>query len=221
MTATQPKALIDADILIKLSALDLVADCLKSLGLTLDDCATMQSMRFSAGLNNLQVRERKAGKGAPAQRLLKTLQAITGINSLTQPETELSAELVSHSLRLGLAVDAGEAIVISVCILRGIPYVTTGDKKAIRSLPQLEAVVKDVAAIKGRVVPLEYLLLQVIAACGYKQVLPKLLAGQHCDTGLKNALTAAAAGANQGVFINRISSKLQSLHGEAPGYVIP
>lgn len=218
MTARQPSALVDADILIKLSILDVFADCLSAIGLKVAECATIESMRYSAGLHKQHVRERKAGVGAPAARLLATLRTISGISSISPDEQRLSTAIVAHSNRLGLAIDPGEAIIISVCVRRQIPYVTTGDKKAIRSLPDLERAVAEVANIKGKLIPFEYLLQQLVLKKGYATVHAKLVAGQHCDTGLRNALKAAGVDGDR--FLARLETKLGELRKEAPGYVI-
>jgi hypothetical protein len=217
MRRAQPRVLVDADILIKLSVFDVFAECLTALGFKVSDCATMQSMKFSAGLNKPQVRDRKAGVGAPSARLLATLQAIPSLDNPTIEEQQLSAQVVRQSQALGLAIDAGEAIVMSVCVLRQLPYVTTGDKKAVRSLPHLEPHIQVLAKLKGRIVPLEYLLLRLVQHNGFAAVRSKLVAGAYCDMAVSRALQAS--GTSAALFERAMESKLAQLQSEAPGYV--
>ena len=217
MTSTSTRVIVDADILIKLSVLDVFEQCLHALGYRVDQCATMQSMKFSAGLTKPAVRERKAGAGLPAQRLLETLRRIPSLDPTTAAETALAAEMVRQSQRLGLAIDGGEAIVMSVCILRKLDYVTTGDKKAVRSLPLLEPAVPVIGELRQRVVPLECMLLRLLERVPYSSVRPRLDAGAYCDTAVRRALEQA--GADGRLFVQLLTDKAKQLASQAPRFL--
>ena len=147
MTEVSPyRLLLDADVLIKLSVLDCFSECITALGFKLGDCATMRSMTRSAGLDSQVVREQRAGgPGKPARRLFKTLLTIPTIDKMTDSEKLLSAAISTAAQKHGLAFDGGEAMLASIAIRRGLPFVTTGDKKAIASLPVLAQHVIEVA----------------------------------------------------------------------------
>jgi hypothetical protein len=106
---------------------------------------------------------------------------------------------------------------MSVCVLRQLPYVTTGDKKAVRSLPHLEPHIQVLAKLKGRIVPLEYLLLRLVQHNGFAAVRSKLVAGAYCDMAVSRALQAS--GTSAALFERAMESKLAQLQSEAPGYV--
>ena len=213
------RLLFDADILIKLSVLDCFQDAVSALGFRLSECATMRSMTRSAGVDNPVIREGRAGKGKPARRLFTTLQAIPTIDSMTEQEKLLAARIVDAALQLQLAVDGGEALLFSVSICRGLPYVTTGDKKAIFSLPQLTGNVPEIAQLKGLLLPFEYLLLALLAKLGFEALAPRLAAGCACDQGLAIILERSAGDA--AAFESLLQGKLAVASKRAPGYLRP
>lgn len=212
-----PKLLVDADILIKLAVLDCFTDCIQSVGYSVRECATLNSMRISAGINKPAVRERKAGAGLPAQRLLATLQLIPAVDHLTAAEIQMSSEVTRISQRHGLSVDGGEAVLMSMSIQRGIPYLTTGDKKAIRSLPELARYLPDFQRLKGRLMPLEYLILRLVQAQGLAVVFSRINSGLACDKSLRDIFTAA--GQNQRLVEHGLNAKLENLRRDADGYL--
>jgi hypothetical protein len=216
-SSTGVRLLVDADVLIKLSVLDCFSESIQALGYSLGDCATLKSMTFSAGLNSKAVRERKAGAGAPAQRLLKTLKSIPTLDKISKDERDLAAEIGRASQLHGLAVDGGEAILMSLSVHRGLPYITTGDKKAIRSLPVLCAHVSPVSQLKGKLMPLEYVLLRMVRQVGFAALATRLAAGAGCDTAVRKIL--AGAGKNQGLFEAGLEAKLATLRQQAPGFI--
>jgi len=211
------KASVDADVIIKLSVVDCFGECIEALGVSAHECATLRSMTFSAGLSKPHVRERKAGPGAPAARLHALLRNIPKIDNISRQEERLAAAFVTASQARGLAVDAGEAILMAVSISRQIPYLMTGDKRAIRSLPALEKDVGDLAFLRGRIVPLELALLGAVRKSGLPGLQRRLSAGQSCDVVLARTLSVAAG--NQKVFEATLEEEVQRLRRSALGYI--
>lgn len=219
MTEVSPyRLLLDADILIKLSVLDCFIECIAALGFKLAECATMRSMTRSAGVDNQVVREQRAGgPGRPARRLFKTLSTIPTIDKMTEPERLLAAAIGVAAQKHGLAFDGGEALLVSVAIHRGLPFVTTGDKKAIGSLPVLAQHVDEMSRLRGRILPLEYLLLKAIQSIGLTALHARIDAGKGCDASVFHVV--AEAGADQARFEAALQRKLQVVHEKAPGFV--
>lgn len=219
MTEVSPyRLLLDADVLIKLSVLDCFSECIAALGVKLADCATMRSMARSAGLDNQVVRERRAGSpGKPARRLFKTLSTIPTIDKMTDAEKLLAAEISATAQKHGLAFDGGEAMLASVAIYRGLPYVTTGDKKAIGSLPVLAQHVGAVSRLQGKLLPLEFLLLKAIQAVGLAALHARIEAGKGCDASVFHVI--AEAGGDQPSFEAALVRKLRAVQAKAPGFV--
>lgn len=220
MTGVSPyRLLLDADILIKLSVLDCFGECIAAMGFELAECATMRSMTRSAGVDNQVVREQRAGgPGKPARRLFKTLSAIPTIDKMTNPERLLSAAISAAAQKHGLDVDGGEAMLLSVAIHRGLPYVTTGDKKAIRSLPLLAKHVGEVSRLRNKLLPLEYLLLKAIQSIGLAALHVRIVAGKGCDASVFDV--TEEAGADQASFEAALRRKLRLIQSKAPHYVV-
>lgn len=219
MTEVRPyRLLLDADVLIKLSVLDCFSECITALGFMLADCATMRSMTRSAGLDNQVVREQRAGgPGKPARRLFKTLSTIPTIDKMTDAEKQLSAAITAAALKHGLAFDGGEAMLASVSIHRGLPFVTTADKKAIASLPVLARHVAEVSQLRGKLLPLEYLLLKAIQSLGLVTLYSRIEAGKGCDASVLHVIEEA--GTDQLAFEEALARKLRAVHAKAPGFV--
>jgi len=217
-TASPYRLLLDADVLIKLSVLDCFSECIAALGYKLADCATMRSMTRSAGIDNQVIREQRAGgPGKPARRLFKTLSSIPTIDKMTEPEKFLAAAIGAASQTHGLPFDGGEALLVSVAIHRGLPYLTTGDKKAIGSLPILAQYVGELAKLQGKLMPLEYLLLKAIQANGLAALYPRIDAGKGCDFAVCSIVEAV--GADQPNFEASLLYKLSAIQQRAPGFI--
>lgn len=211
------RLLFDADILIKLSIFDCFTDCVEVSGFKVSECATMKSMTRSAGIDDPSIRDLKAGPGKPARRLFNTLRSIPTIDKMSQAEKELAAEINIVSQREGLQVDGGEALLISVSVHRQIPYLTTGDKKAVRSLPKLTQRIGAIADMKGRIIPLELLLLRLIQARGIGAVFDRLDAGKDRERTIANVI--AEAGRDQSLFEAELMRCVASLQRNAPGFI--
>lgn len=213
------RLLLDADVLIKLSVLDCFTECITALGYTISECATMRSMTRSAGVDNQAVRERRVGgPGKPARRLFKTLSTIPTIDKMTDAEKLLSAEISATAQTHGLAFDGGEAMLASVAVHRGLPFVTTGDKKAIASLPVLAQHVTEVARLRGKLLPLEYLLLKAVQSLGLAALRARIEAGKGCDAAVFHVVEEA--GADQAAFEEALVRKLRAVQARAPGFVL-
>jgi hypothetical protein len=219
MTEAFPyRLLLDADVLIKLSVLGCFSECIAALGFKLAECATMRSMTRSAGLDNQVVREQRAGgPGKPARRLFKTLSTIPTIDKMTDAEKLLSAAINAAAQKHGLAFDGGEAMLASVAIHRGLPFVTTGDKKAIGSLPVLAQHVVEVTQLRGRLLPLEYLLLKAIQSVGLAALHARIDEGKGCDASVFHVITEA--GTDQHAVEEALLHKLRAAQAKAPGFV--
>jgi len=85
-------------------------------------------------------------------------------------------------------IDAGEAILFSVCPQLPNSLLATGDKRSLTSL--LEAVAGNsvcgsvYARLAGKIVCFEQMLLQILNHCGFDEIRGKLFAGRECDKAL-------------------------------------
>lgn len=206
---TALKLLLDADILIKLAVLDCFDHGIAALGLGLSDVATMRSMTRSAGVENAQIRLQRAGSPKAARRLFVVLKAVPSIDTMSPAEKLLAASIVATGVRLGLAVDGGEALLMAIALSRKLPLVATGDKRAIKSLPALAAELPVVAQLAGLVIPLELVLLKALQLHGLAALHQKLLDGAGCDTAVQHVLQAA--GSSQAALESQLTTRIEVL----------
>lgn len=218
MSSYPHAVLVDADILIKLAVFDCFTECLRTLGYSIEHCVTLQSMAFSAGLRKRAVREKKAGSGQAAERLLKLLQAIPTIDKLTPDEQGLAAVIGQQSQLLNLSIDGGEAMLLSIAVHRGLPYLVTGDKRAVRSLPRLANVVASIQELRKRVVCLERLLLNLVRDKTFNALEARLIAGAHCDKAVSEALVEANS--KPELFMKCLEFRIGLLCAAAPGFLL-
>lgn len=211
------RLLFDADILIKLAIFDCFVECIEVSGLELSECATMRSMTRSAGVDHPVVRDQKAGVGKPSRRLFAVLKAIGTIDKMDESERALAAEINATSQQLGLQVDGGEALLISVSVHRCIPYLSTGDKKAVRCLPVLAERIHALGNMRGRIIPLELLLLRLVRAKGVAAIFERLEVGKDREGAI--AALIADAGCDQAAFEAGLMKYLAQLEMLAPGFV--
>ncbi len=98
-----------------------------------------------------------AAASASAEQLLSR----TVVLEPSDGELELAAAIETAAQTRGLALDAGESQLVAITIQRAIPWIETGDKRAIKSLEVLVDEVDDLTPICGRVRCLE----QIVLGC--------------------------------------------------------
>src|SRR5258708_21802442 len=205
--------------MIKMSALDCQSEFLVALGVPLSDCATLRSMTLSAGISRPSVRSRKAQSIQGGARLLGLLQSITVVDPLAGSEMALSIQLARESQALGLAVDSGEAILLSVGGVRHVEAIVTGDKRAIRSLPLLAIRVPQLTSLQGKIVCFEQLVAGAVRGYGLGKLSPRLLVATASDGALRNAM--ARAGGVEATFLVEMHTYVTQLTTQAPASLVP
>jgi hypothetical protein len=99
----------------------------------------------------------------------------------TESELRLSASIESAAQREGLELDAGESQLTAMVIMRPIPVLETGDKRAIRALEVLLDKIAELSGLHGRVRCLEQLAMQAARRCGAKHMAPAICSEPNVD----------------------------------------
>jgi hypothetical protein len=154
------KGVVDNDVLLKGSCYGLLgqyADAIPGVG----PIGFLGAARFVLGkrIHRLSLR------GNPTvvqQRLLDFLAAHQQLEPTTS-EQSLAAKLESAAQKMLLNLDSGESQLISVLLLRTIPFLVTGDKRAIIAIEQLLTCDSRLGGITGKIVCLERLLQTTMA----------------------------------------------------------
>lgn len=168
--------LIDNDVVIKLAQMSAYVDGLSAIGYSASDVGTLAVMLRFMGRFSAAKREKLTRSTAEAERLLAALQSITVIEP-TEEEAKVIAAVGKLTLEHGLDLQAGELMLVVIAASRGGMRVATGDKRALRSLPDLENLWPDASALHRKF----YCLEQIFRA----------LAGAHDFARIRSAVTTS------------------------------
>lgn len=168
-------ALLDNDVVLKVAALDVVGETLAVLGGT--PPAVLGVARF--------VLRRRAARGpalrdraAVLARLDALLAAITAVEP-TESEIGMAADMEERALAAGLELDVGESQLAAMLVMRSLPLLLTGDKRAILALDAVAP-----PELRGRVACLEQLARSLLDAFGAAGLREKVCAEPTVDRAL-------------------------------------
>jgi len=160
-------ALVDNDILFKVACFGLFDE------LILTNCQPEGSVGI-LGAARYVVPKRiqktvAATIAATAQASFQTLLDVAEIIEPTDEEQLMAADFELAAQRAGVALDSGESQLCAVLIVRVLPLLLTGDKRAICALEHLLDTDARLNALAGKVRCLEQLVLQSLSADNYSQ----------------------------------------------------
>lgn len=103
-------------------------------------------------------------------------------------EIALATEMEEVANRESLGFDSGESQLCAIAIMRGIEAVITGDKRAIRAAESIKTNVPALAALTGKIVCLEQVMLGVMGVVGHEETRSHVCAMRTVDTALSICL---------------------------------
>lgn len=172
--------LVDNDVVVKLARMDAFRDGLAAIV----DGGKAGSLRVMLRYMGVADEERRLrltdGNKAEADRLGAALHLIEE-TELSNEEASTAAAVMKAVLTEGLDLDQGELMLVVVATRRGGLDVATGDKRAIRSLPALEAEWPDVHCLRQRVICFEQVFASLAAAKGIARVRAAVRASPRAD----------------------------------------
>lgn len=174
--------LIDNDVVVKLAQLDAYTDGLAGLGVKPSEVGSLGVMLRYMGLVDAEKRLRITGSQEEADRLALALQTITDVK-LQQSEADAAAETLKAILESDGDVDVqeGELLLLTVAAMRGGMEVATGDKRALRSLPRLEAIWNAVSVLRKRIVCFEQIFKCICKLAGLARVTSAIRLSPQAD----------------------------------------
>ena len=153
------KALIDNDILVKGACyrfLAELADRIPGDG----HCGVLVAARFV--VPHYIKRQKLRGDLAAAEMCFFSFLTCTEALEPSSDEQELAATLEANAQRLSLSLDAGESQLVSILVSRVLPWLATGDKRAIAALEKLLDDDAQLANLAGKIRCLEQLIKQML-----------------------------------------------------------
>ena len=149
------KALVDNDVILKSAKYALLEVLLVNLPPTDIPVGILGSARFV-----LTTVLRRSGKPDATEVIERILEFI-GANETLEPthaELAFAAELEYYAQSAGLFFDIGESMLCSILVVRGLPLLITGDKRAIFSIEQIIDSCPKMTGVIGKVKCMEQLL---------------------------------------------------------------
>jgi hypothetical protein len=156
------KVLIDNDILLKGACYGLLNEFAASTCGTAEHAGILGAARFVV---SKRIQRRPPNKGAEAA--MAALISFLGRSVEIEPnesERIMAGEFELAALRRGVSLDAGESQLCAVLVSRFVPYLLTGDKRAIRAIEELLDFDGRLSALCGKLRCLEQLVLDALSA---------------------------------------------------------
>ena len=181
---TEP-CLLDNDVVLKISAYQLLEETL--LQFTIDGTAPAM-----LGVGRFVLRK----KAKRSERFVNTNAVVASVADAidrlqlvepTNEEVELAAALEESAIEAGVALDTGEAQLLSVLIKRGSPIFATGDKRATEAITALAP-----PEITGRLVCLEQIFLCLLKQVPFVDVRHKVCQEPKADKAIASCFSCAS-----------------------------
>ncbi len=193
---------LDNDILLKLSAFELLDEAIAALQVSPKNLRVLDSAEFvfrgsrtiSQGYSQ-EVRER----------------AIAFVKNCPTVSATASDEFILLS---GL-VDVGEATLITATQNESSFVLLTGDKRCLVTLMMRKEIAKARARLQGRVICLEQVLLLLIRRLGFDAVKAKVVPVMDCDTALKACFGSGDLATEENV-MTALGGYIEALRRDAP-----
>jgi hypothetical protein len=187
-------ALVDNDIVFKGACYALLPDVLATVCDQEDPIGVLGAARFVVS-KKIQRTPVNKGRDAALANLEEFLRRSLAIEP-TEAEQTMAAELELAALNSGVSLDSGESQLCAVLIERVVPWLLTGDKRAICAIERLLNSDGRLAAITGKVKCLEQLVLaglvDVARANSFRE---KICAEAHIDKTLSICFSCISAAA--------------------------
>ena len=146
-----PRLLIDNDIFILLAGANLLEQAVGTIGFALEETCRLEALSYI-------VRKHKKPSPLPPEIVERVIHACKTVPVLSEaPDLELVQSLTNTP-----TVDAGEALLYALLAEHPGYLLTSGDKRAMNAIAQIQALGLIRAAVAGRVICLETLLLKVL-----------------------------------------------------------
>lgn len=177
-------AAVDTDVLLKVAAYRLAKETVGVLA-PLGGPATLGLTHLIAAKQ--MARKRSISNTAGAQAELTSLLGMMGSLEPEEAEIGLAAEFSSVAQTHGLPLDTGEAQLAAIVIMRRLPLLVTGDKRAISAMSELIASHPTREALVGRVACFEQVLVSIAGLIGPERLRERICSEPEIDGAMRLA----------------------------------
>jgi len=163
-----PIAAIDNDILLKGACYGLLDELVAAIPTAPNDSGVLGAARFV-----IRSRIAAATLSRDQKEIMAMLETFLGKAVVLEPnldETKFAAEIEFVAQRNNLALDSGESQLCAIVISRMIPWLITGDKRAIRALEKMLEYLPALAKLTGKLICLEQLIARGTSSLGAAKI---------------------------------------------------
>jgi hypothetical protein len=194
---------LDNDILLKLSAVDLLDESIAALGFNPEDLRVLDTARHVFRRNRKVSTKYSEVVRDRAIEFVKTCQTIV-------------PEVTGEFIVLNRLLDVGEAtLVAATCEV--LPFVLmTGDKRCLQVLAAQAELAEVRQRLQGRVICLEQVILRLIQRSGFDWVKARVVPMMACDMALRACFGSGALATETNV-VEALEGYIATLRQDAPG----
>jgi len=208
------KTLVDNDVILKSSVYDLLKVLLTAPSEAHEPVGVLGAARYV--ISDALVKRSKVLAPEP---IIARMLAFLDDNEILEPtheEQELAAEFESLAQMAGLALDTGESQLCAILIVRHVPLLITGDKRAIIALENLLDSHVSMAALIGRVRCFEQLIKFSLNAQSDPRIRTSICAHKDIDKALSICFSCASGNTDMDSAHIALESYINALRVEAP-----
>ena len=212
-------AALDNDILLKGACYGLLKHMLAAIPVEANQAGYLGAAPFvlMARIGRLTLsKDRQAVRDA-LKSLFESAQALEP----TPDETKAAAEIEYAAQSKNLQLDVGESQLCAMVISRNIPWLVTGDKRAIRALESLLAEIQSLTELSGKIICLEQLIIRGIALFGAKEIRGYVCAEPGVDRALAICFECGNTDPAQDVGVPGLQSYIADLRQAAKTLLVP
>lgn len=184
-------AAVDTDILLKAASYRVASEVVAVLK-TKGAPAALGLTHLIAGKQLARKRGVRDRLGAAAE--LQSLLALLGRLEPDDEEIAIAADLAAKAQDRGLPLDTGEAQLAAITIMRGLPLLVTGDKRAIAALASLLLGEIDRVALVGRLACFEQVIASIATMIGEQELRLRICGEPDVDGAMRLACSCGREG---------------------------
>ena len=207
------KSLIDNDVLVKGSCYDLLQELATAVPGDLQRAGILGASQFV--VPKLIAKKQLRNKPAKAQAVFDSFVQENDVVEPTIDEQLLAARLESTAQALAVNMDVGESQLTAILISRAVPFLLTGDKRAITAMERLLDNDKTLAVMAGRIKCLEQLVSRLLEYDDTAKIRGAICAEPAIDKALSICFSCSRPETDRATICEGLNSYISAIRVEA------
>jgi hypothetical protein len=151
-----------------------------------------------------------------AQKCFEEYLSTVTVLEPTDDELVLASAIEESAIDLGLDLDGGESQLCAIAVSRVLPFLLTGDKRAIRGAEVLQGTIPAITSLGGRIVCLEQAVMGIVARIGKDEVRTMVCAEPDTDRSLSICFACHAHAEATSFSLDGLASYVRDMRLHAP-----